>query len=55
MPDVELKILDQNGNEVPREEIGLLYSRGLSGFRGYWNDPEKNSRSVFGWRMGDGW
>jgi long-chain acyl-CoA synthetase len=51
MPDVELKILDQNGNEVPRGEIGLLYSRGLSGFRGYWNDPEKTAEAFLdgGW------
>jgi long-chain acyl-CoA synthetase len=51
MPDVELKILDPNGNEVPRGEIGLLYSRGLSGFRGYWNDPEKTAEAFLdgGW------
>lgn len=39
MPDVELKILDDRGNEVSRGEVGVLYSRGLCGFRGYWNDP----------------
>ncbi|WP_051273595.1 class I adenylate-forming enzyme family protein [Desulfotruncus alcoholivorax] len=38
LQDVELRLLDQDGKEVKKGEVGLLYSRGLGGFRGYWNN-----------------
>jgi fatty-acyl-CoA synthase len=41
-----IKILDENGNEVPRGQVGELYSRTASIFREYWKDPEK-TKSVF--------
>ncbi|PWA10390.1 hypothetical protein DCC39_11185 [Pueribacillus theae] len=51
MPDVELSIRNDEGDEVQQGEIGLLYSRGLSGFRGYWNAPEKTEEAFLegGW------
>lgn len=40
LQDLELKLLDPvTGVEVKRGEVGLVYSRGLGGMRGYWNDP----------------
>jgi len=41
-----IKILNENGNEVPRGQVGELYSRTASIFREYWKDPEK-TKSVF--------
>jgi long-chain acyl-CoA synthetase len=43
LQDLELKLVGQDGGEVPMGEVGLLYSRGLGGFRGYWNnEPATN-------------
>ena len=33
---VELKIADENGNEVPRGEVGEIYARGPNIMLGYW-------------------
>ncbi len=41
-----VKILDENGNEVPRGQVGELYSRTPHTFKEYWKDPEK-TKSVF--------
>ncbi len=41
-----IKLLDENGNEVPRGQVGELYSRTPHVFNEYWKDPEK-TRSVF--------
>jgi amino acid adenylation domain-containing protein len=40
MPNCEVFILDENGNEVPNGEIGELVVRGSNVMRGYWNAPE---------------
>ena len=41
-----IKILDEDGKESPRGQVGELYSRTPSIFKEYWKDPEK-TRSVF--------
>jgi len=41
-----VKILDENGNEVPDGEVGELYSRTPMIFKEYWKDPEK-TKEVF--------
>ncbi|MBM4347031.1 MAG: AMP-binding protein [Deltaproteobacteria bacterium] len=41
-----IKILDENGKEVPRGQVGELYSRTPHVFKEYWKDPEK-TKSVF--------
>jgi len=41
-----IKILDENGNEVPRGQVGELYSRTPHVFKEYWKDPEK-TKSAF--------
>lgn len=41
-----IKILDEEGHEVPDGQVGELYSRTASIFKEYWKDPEK-TKSVF--------
>jgi fatty-acyl-CoA synthase len=43
-----IKILDENGNEVPRGQVGELYSRTASIFKEYWKDPEKTKAAFKG-------
>src|SRR5204862_5851838 len=40
----ELLILDDDGNELPRGEIGTVWFKGATNFT-YWNDPEKTAAS----------
>ena len=41
-----IKIMDEQGKEVPRGQVGELYSRTPHIFKEYWKDPEK-TKSVF--------
>jgi fatty-acyl-CoA synthase len=41
-----IKLLDENGEEVPEGEVGELYSRSPIAFKEYWKDPHK-TREVF--------
>ena len=53
---LDLKIIDEAGNELPAGERGELLVRGTSVFRGYWNRPELNAELFLegGWfRTGD--
>src|SRR3984957_421734 len=55
VPGYELRLLDEQGNEVGVDEIGELHVNGPSAAEAYWNQREK-SRSTFagGWtRTGD--
>ncbi len=45
-PDDELKLLDENDNEVPFGEIGELLVRGPYTLRGYFRVPEYNARTF---------
>ena len=40
IPDVELYIIDENGNECAPREVGELIHRGGYIYRGFWNAPE---------------
>ena len=52
---VDLKIIDEEGNEVARGERGELLIRGVSVIKGYWDRPEANAETfVDGWlKTGD--
>lgn len=47
----EMKVVDEKGAAVPRNEPGEIYYRGLQVARGYWNKPEE-TKETFG---SDGW
>jgi fatty-acyl-CoA synthase len=50
-PNVEVKIVDNDGHIVPIGKLGELCVRGYSVMRGYWEDP-KRTRDAFdetGW------
>lgn len=55
-PHLEIKIIDGNGNTVPRGETGEFCTRGYSVMNGYWNEPERTTEVIDeeGWmRSGD--
>lgn len=41
-----IRLLDENGEEVPGGEVGELYTRSPNAFREYWKDPGK-TKEVF--------
>lgn len=43
-----IKLLDENGNEVPDGEVGELYTRSPATFREYWKDPQKTKEAFRG-------
>jgi fatty-acyl-CoA synthase len=43
-----IKLLDENGDPVPRGQVGELYSRGPMMFDEYWKLPEKTASSFRG-------
>jgi acyl-coenzyme A synthetase/AMP-(fatty) acid ligase len=46
MPNCEVFIVDDNGNEVGPEEIGELVIRGSNVMRGYWNAPQLTAETY---------
>jgi amino acid adenylation domain-containing protein len=45
--DVETFAADENGNPVPRGDVGELYVRGPTVMHGYWADPDRTARGLF--------
>jgi fatty-acyl-CoA synthase len=50
-PHLEVKVVDDQGNTVPRGQPGELCTRGYSVMIGYWDDAEKTAEAV----DADGW
>jgi long-chain acyl-CoA synthetase len=48
--DVEMKVADDDGTEVPPGEVGQIFIRGHNVMKGYWNRPEATAEV-----MKDGW
>ena len=44
--NVEIKILDENDNEVPRGEWGEICIKGPGVMKGYWNRPEETAEAL---------
>ncbi len=56
LPGVELKIVDEAGNELPTGTVGELITRSSSNMKGYWNLPDASAQTIDaeGWvRTGD--
>ncbi len=51
IPDTEVRIVDDDGKEVPRGEPGELVVRGYNVMRGYYEDPEQTAEAI----DADGW
>ena len=51
----QLKIVDEQGNEVPQGQTGEIIVKGQGIFKGYYNKPEENAKAFFGeyFRTGD--
>lgn len=45
-PDDEVWVADEQGNPLPRGEVGRLMTRGPYTFRGYFNSPEHNASAF---------
>jgi len=48
---IELKLVDDDGEEVPDGEVGVVTLRSPCSMRGYWNDLEKTAETL----SPDGW
>lgn len=48
---VEIKIIDEAGNEVPTGTVGEIATRSSKNMRGYWNNPEATAATI----DADGW
>jgi len=51
LPDVEVKIVDEENNPLPPHEVGEIVARGPRIITGYWGDEEKTSQLL----TSDGW
>ena len=48
---VEMRVIDENGNEVPQGEVGEVAIRGHNVMKGYWRREEATAEAI----DGDGW
>jgi long-chain acyl-CoA synthetase len=47
---VEMKVVDDDGNDVPQGEVGEIVIRGHNVMKGYWNKPDETGETLI-----DGW
>ncbi|GGQ33310.1 FadD3 family acyl-CoA ligase [Streptomyces mutabilis] len=48
IPDVEIRLTDASGQELPPGEDGEILVRGYNVTRGYWDDPEATAAAIDG-------
>ena len=48
MPAVEIRIVDENDNEVPRGEVGEIIARGPNIMKGYWGRDDLTAETLRG-------
>ncbi|MEY9944325.1 class I adenylate-forming enzyme family protein [Kitasatospora sp. GAS1066B] len=54
-PALEVRIADPAGERLPEGEVGELWLRGQSVFRGYWHNPEATAAAFDGPPEAGGW
>jgi long-chain acyl-CoA synthetase len=54
-PGAQIIVVDANGHELPRGEIGEIWIHGASVIKGYWNNPKATTESFTAgyWHSGD--
>lgn len=54
-PGWQIRIVDDDGNDVPQGEIGELWCKGPGVVKEYWNDPEMSTVKIKDgwWKSGD--
>jgi long-chain acyl-CoA synthetase len=54
-PGAAIIVVDAEGRELPRGEIGEIWIHGASVIKGYWNNPKATAESFTGgfWHSGD--
>jgi acyl-CoA synthetase (AMP-forming)/AMP-acid ligase II len=54
-PGADIVVMDANGCELPKGEIGEIWIRSASVIKGYWNNPKATTESFTGgfWHSGD--
>ena len=50
-PWVEIRVVDENGDDAPIGEVGELWTRSQQNMLGYWNNPEATALAL----TDDGW
>lgn len=51
MPDVEMRVVDEDGHELSAGQVGEIVARGRRVMTGYWKDDEKTEKTI----DKDGW
>ena len=51
LPNIELKIVDENGQPVKQGEVGEILVRGETVMKGYWKKPDQTAETL----SSDGW
>jgi long-chain acyl-CoA synthetase len=50
LPAVDVRVVDENGNDLPLNTPGELITRGPNVMKGYWNKPDETAKALK-----DGW